>query len=41
MPDVTFFCDLPQQEILATNDAFIVKELKTYKKELEAEFNQI
>jgi hypothetical protein len=41
MPDVTFFCDLPQKEILATNDAFVVKELKTYKKELEEQFQQI
>lgn len=41
MPDVTFFCDLPAEEIQATQDAFIIKELKDYKIELDEEYSKI
>ena len=38
MPDVTFFCDLPEEEVTAVDDEFVVKELKDYKVELESEY---
>jgi hypothetical protein len=38
MPNVTFFCDLPPEEIRSTADPYIISELKEYKEELEEEF---
>jgi hypothetical protein len=38
MPDVTFFCDLPSEEINATRDPFIIRDLVEYKIELDEEY---
>lgn len=35
MPDVTFFCDLPPNEIRETHDSFLIAEVKEYKEELD------
>jgi hypothetical protein len=41
MPDVTFFCDLPPNEIRETQDAFLIAEVKDYKEELDVQFEQV
>lgn len=38
MPDVTFFCDLPKEEIDATDDNFMIKELENYKRDLDKQY---
>ena len=38
MPDVTFFCDLPQQETDAVDDQLVQRELIEYKKGLDAQY---
>jgi hypothetical protein len=41
MPDVTFFCDLPVNEIRETQDAFLIAEVKDYKEELDVQYDEI
>lgn len=41
MPDVTFFCDLPSNEIRETHDPFLIAEVKEYKEELDVQFDQV
>lgn len=41
MPDVTFYCDLPPNEIRETQDPFLIAELKEYKEELDVQFEAV
>ncbi len=41
MPDVTFFCDLPPNEIRATQDPFLIAEVKEYKEELDCQYEEV
>jgi len=41
MPDVTFFCDWEESEILACQDKAVATEAIEYKKELDAEYEEV
>jgi len=41
MPDVTFFADWQTDEILATNDPFMVAEAIDYRDELDEEYRDL
>lgn len=41
MPDVTFFCFWPEEDIFATEDYSLVSETLEFKIELEHEWHQI